>query len=68
MNISLAQDASRLPDLLKKTLDVSVDYLGSIDQRPPATDFVRNDPLDLPDDGLGTEQKNLVSGSYPHTQ
>ena len=56
MHTSLAQDSSRLPDLLKKTLDASLDYLDSINNRPPATAFARNDPLDLPDDGLGTEQ------------
>ncbi|MDG4550031.1 MAG: hypothetical protein P9F19_10745 [Candidatus Contendobacter sp.] len=37
-------------------MDASLDYLGSIDNRPPATDFVRNGPLDLTDDGLGAER------------
>jgi len=45
MNTPLDRDASRLADLLKKPLDTSLDYLGSIDQRPPATAFVRADPL-----------------------
>lgn len=56
MNTPLDQDASRLADLLKSALDISLDYLGSIDQRPPATAFVRTDPLNLPDDGLGAKQ------------
>jgi glutamate/tyrosine decarboxylase-like PLP-dependent enzyme len=56
MNPLLAQDSSRLSDLLEKVVDASLDYLGSIDKRPPATDFVRNDPLNLPDDGLGAER------------
>jgi len=56
MDKSLAQDASRLPELLEKALAASLDYLGSIDRRPPATDFAQIDPLDLPDDGLGAER------------
>lgn len=56
MNTRLAQDASRLPELLEKALGASLDYLGSIADRPPATDFVRSDPPDLPDDGLGAER------------
>lgn len=56
MNTFLEQDSSRLSKLLQKALDTSLDYLDSINDRPPATDFVHNDPLDLPDDGLGAER------------
>lgn len=68
MHTSLAQDSSRWPDLLKKTLDASLDYLDSINHRPPATAFARNDPLDLPDDGLGAEQTlDLFAQRYGQT-
>jgi len=68
MNTQLAQDACRLPELLEKVLDASLDYLGSIDDRPPATGFVRNDPLSLPDDGLGTERTlDLFAQRYGRT-
>ncbi|MBL8251700.1 MAG: aspartate aminotransferase family protein [Candidatus Competibacter sp.] len=52
---SPAQDADRLRDLLERALDASLDYLDSLDRRPPATAFARNPPLELPEDGLGAE-------------
>ena len=57
MDERLRRDLERLPDLLRKTLEVSVDYLGSLDSRPAATDFVPlSDPLSLPDGGLGADR------------
>jgi glutamate/tyrosine decarboxylase-like PLP-dependent enzyme len=55
MHRNLEEDSSQLKNLLQKTLDVSIDYLDSIDERPPATDFVRSTPLSLPADGMGAE-------------
>jgi glutamate/tyrosine decarboxylase-like PLP-dependent enzyme len=55
MHRNLEEDSLQLKSLLQKTLDVSIDYLDSIDERPAAADFVRNDPLNLPADGIGAE-------------
>ncbi len=55
MSAPLAQDSSQLRHLLKKTLELATDYLDSLDSRPPATNFARIDPLNLPDHGLGAE-------------
>jgi glutamate/tyrosine decarboxylase-like PLP-dependent enzyme len=55
MHRNLEEDSLQLKNLLQKTLDVSIDYLDSIDERPPATDFVRNTPVSLPADGMGAE-------------
>lgn len=56
MDENLRRDLSRLPDLLRKTLDISVDYLGSVDSRPAATDFILTKPPALPKDGMGAER------------
>lgn len=56
MDENLRRDLAQLPDLLRKTLDLSVDYLGSVDSRPPAGGFIRKEPLPLPEDGLGAER------------
>lgn len=57
MNERLRHDLEHLPDLLRKTLEASVDYLQSLDSRPPATDFVPlTDPLSLPEGGVGGER------------
>src|SRR4028119_1215560 len=53
MDENLRRDLSLLPDLLRKTLDISVDYLGSVDSRPAATDFIRSAPPALPGGGQG---------------
>ena len=55
MDPNLSHDLTHLPDLLRKTLDVSVDYLESIESRPAATPVPAAGPLALPDDGLGAE-------------
>jgi glutamate/tyrosine decarboxylase-like PLP-dependent enzyme len=52
----LKQDWSQLPDLLQKTLNVSVDYLNSIESRPAATAFIPQEWLALPDRGIGAVQ------------
>ena len=51
----LEEDKTNLKTLLQKTLDVSVEYLDSIDNRPAATDFALETPHDLPESGLGAE-------------
>ena len=56
MDPNLSQDLTRLPDLLRKTLEVSVDYLETIETRPAATPFPAIEPLGLPEDGLGAER------------
>ena len=56
MNQHLSHDLSHLPDLLRKTLEVSVDYLQSVDDRPAATPFLPVEPLALPEDGFGAER------------
>lgn len=56
MTHSLVRDARQLKDLLQQTLEDSLDYFDALDQRPPATAFVRNPPLALPREGLGAEQ------------
>ena len=67
MYTTLGRDASRLPGLLGRALDASMDYLNSIDDRPPATDVARIASLDLPDDGLGAEQTlDLFARRYGH--
>jgi glutamate/tyrosine decarboxylase-like PLP-dependent enzyme len=55
MYLNLEKDSSQLKNLLQKVLDVSADYLDSIDERPAATEFVRKTPLSLPKDGIGAE-------------
>lgn len=61
----LSHDLLHLHSLLQKTLDTSTGYLGSIDKRPAATDFVQRDSLPLPDDGIGAEQTlNLFMQRY----
>lgn len=50
---NLEEDSFQLKNLLQKTLDVSIDYLESIDERPAATEFVRKTPLNLPQEGMG---------------
>ncbi len=52
MNPNLSHDLTHLPDLLRKTLEVSVDYLESIESRPAATPLPAVEPLTLPEDGL----------------
>jgi glutamate/tyrosine decarboxylase-like PLP-dependent enzyme len=56
MDEHLSHDLAHLPDLLRKTLEVSVDYLASVETRPAATPFVPVEPLALPADGLGAER------------
>ncbi len=56
MDDHLRHDLIHLPDLLRKTLEVSVDYLASIESRPAATPFLPIEPLALPDGGLGAER------------
>ena len=46
-------DELQFRTLLQKTLDVSVEYLDSINERPLATEFVRKTPLSLPAIGIG---------------
>ena len=56
MDRNLSQDLNDLPDLLRKTLEISVDYLQSVDTRPAATPMPAVDPLGLPEDGLGAKR------------
>ena len=56
MDDHLRHDLNHLPDLLRKTLEVSVDYLASIESRPAAAPFLPVEPLALPDGGLGAER------------
>jgi glutamate/tyrosine decarboxylase-like PLP-dependent enzyme len=56
MDPNLEHDAGQLPDLLRQTLEVSTDYLSSIDTRPAATPLPAFEPLGLPDAGLGAER------------
>lgn len=56
MSIHLTNDAADLPNLLDATKASAVEYLASIDERPPATAFVPRPPLSLPADGLGAAE------------
>jgi glutamate/tyrosine decarboxylase-like PLP-dependent enzyme len=56
MDEKLNRDLLHLRSLLQKTLDISIDYIDSIEKRPPATDFVQKAALTLPDSGMGAEQ------------
>ncbi|HKH46823.1 MAG TPA: pyridoxal-dependent decarboxylase [Thermoanaerobaculia bacterium] len=56
MDERLRHDLIHLPDLLRKTLEVSVDYLQSVETRPAATSLPSIEPLGLPDAGLGAER------------
>lgn len=51
----LEEDKSQMRALLQKTLDLSVEYLDTIDERPAATDFVAKTMLELADEGVGAE-------------
>jgi glutamate/tyrosine decarboxylase-like PLP-dependent enzyme len=68
MNDHLRHDLEHLPDLLRKTLEASVDYLGSLESRPAATAFTPlADPLRLPEDGLGADRAlDLFLERYGH--
>jgi glutamate/tyrosine decarboxylase-like PLP-dependent enzyme len=67
MDEHLRHDSAHLPDLLRRTLEVSVDYLQSVDSRPAATPFVPVEPLALPEDGLGAERAlDLFGERYGH--
>lgn len=57
MNERLRHDLDHLPDLLRKTLEVSVGYLDSLASRPAAVAFEPlADPLALPEDGFGADR------------
>ena len=56
MDNHLRHDLIHLPDLLRKALEISVDYLETIERRPPATALPAIEPLALPEDGFGAER------------
>ena len=51
----LEEDRLGLKTLLQETLDISVEYLETIDERPAATDFVPVSQLDISETGIGAE-------------
>lgn len=53
MNEQLRQDLHDFPNLLAQTKTVADEFLATIDQRPPATDFELKTALDLPARGVG---------------
>ncbi len=55
MNRQLYQDQENFSRLLQKTVETAVDYLGSIGERPAATDFAPKELLALPEQGVGAE-------------
>ena len=56
MHTNLEQDRSNFESLLENTLHVSIQYLNSIETRPPATAFSKKEMFGLPEDGLASSQ------------
>ena len=56
MNQWLNRDDSDLENLLEQTLNAAVEYLGSLDARPPAAQFKPRELLQLPENGLGAQE------------
>lgn len=55
MNSRLHQEAADIESLLRKTLDTTIEYFASINERPAATEFVPREYLTLPQRGDGAE-------------
>lgn len=53
MNQPLYQEGAQFQSLLTQTLEAALDYLNSLNNRPPATDFTPAALAPLPDEGAG---------------
>ena len=56
MHTHLENDQKHLSSLLEKTKQASDTYLSEIDQRPPATSYIKKVRLPLSESGLGSEK------------
>lgn len=56
MHTHLENDQKNLSSLLEKTKQASDTYLSEIDQRPPATSYIKKVRLPLSESGLGSEK------------
>ncbi|MCK6584697.1 MAG: pyridoxal-dependent decarboxylase [Anaerolineales bacterium] len=56
MNNHLENDLNNLSILLERTKQVSDQYLNEIDQRPPATAYIKKGNLKISEQGLGAEK------------
>ncbi len=56
MQFQLKHDLTNLPDLLNKVKQASEIYLAQIEQRPPATGYVKKENPGIPLPGIGAEK------------